>query len=193
MNTHGNKLYPVLYDTTIYKYIVQYIQSLQKNALNAINDFTKYNNSYIWTGNNIIDPVDTEISDHSLVRKDYEDNIYNLHDPYTEYVPVSEQNKNKKNVKNIDKNKHKYKILRIHLESYFNTLKNIYIMMVPKICMTHLIRELQQNLYKYLSDKLTLEIIESLHEDETITNEKKKLRGLIEKITIIKNIPVLNL
>ena len=184
--TNGYNLYPQFYNA-IYQLIIQYIQNLQKNALKAVNEFTEFNNSYIWTGDNIIDSIDSEITTPGGINSDACD----YHDPYTEYTPI-DKNYKKSITEKDNKNKFKYNILRRQLETYYNTVKDIYIKMVPKICMTRLIRELQINLYKHLTDKLTQDIINNITENESIIAEKKKLRSIIGKIIEIKENSIIN-
>lgn len=79
--------------------------------------------------------------------------------------------------------------LRKLLEMYFTTIKNNVKNNIPKIIMSFLIRNLQQNMINYLSINFIQESkLELLKEDENVEKQRKYCDSMLLKIQIIKKL-----
>lgn len=138
--------------------ITEYVKKQQILTIEAIVKLSNYNNSYVY-----------------ITHDDMYDNTSINDDPYTVY--------------SVDKNHVSYDIYseyRHLLNKYFNSIKEIYLQLIPKICMFYMFRELQDTLHKSITHKITTDIIDVIEEDTSYKICKQEIKDLIKQINHIK-------
>lgn len=158
-NMKFNKLHTSLMQT-----IIMYIRHLKDSTLNATKDFMEYNSSYVWSKDKIDNtPLHT----------------YNVYEIYK----TKPQSNSANNIGNNFINN--YNMIRNAFGDYFNSIKSIYIAMVPKIAMHHIIRTLQNNLSGYLINSVNSGTFECVNESEEIVQQRQNIIHILERFNAI--------